>query len=58
MRAQSKTNVAALERKRHLGVCYKTAWLMKHKRMEVMRVREDARERGERVEIDDAFLGG
>ena len=38
---QSKNNVAALELKRHLGVCYKTAWLVKHKLMEVMRVRED-----------------
>ena len=27
---------------RHLGVCYQTAWLLKHKLMEVMRVREDA----------------
>lgn len=55
---QSKNNVAALELKRHLGVCYKTAWLMKHKLMEVMRVREDARELDGRVEIDDAYLGG
>ena len=40
---QSKNNVAALELMRHLGVCYKTAWLIKHKLMEVMRVREDSR---------------
>ena len=38
---QSKNNVSALELKRHLGVCYKSAWLMKHKLMEVMRLRED-----------------
>jgi len=55
---QSKNNVAALELKRHLGVCYKTAWLLKHKLMEVMRVREDARQLDGRVEIDDAYLGG
>ncbi len=55
---QSKNNVAALELKRHLGVCYKTAWLIKHKLMEVMRVREDARQLDGRVEIDDAYLGG
>lgn len=55
---QSKNNVAALELKRHLGVCYKTAWLMKHKLMELMRVREHARELHGRVEIDDAYLGG
>src|SRR5450759_5332178 len=40
---QSKNNVAALELKRHLGVCYKTAWLVKHKLMEVMRVRDALR---------------
>src|SRR3972149_4695217 len=53
---QSKNNVAALELKRHLGVCYKTAWLVKHKLMEVMRVREDSRQLDGRVEIDDAYL--
>ena len=41
---QSKNNVAALELMRHLGVCYKTARLIKHKLMEVMRVREDTRQ--------------
>jgi len=55
---QSKNNVSALELKRHLGVCYKTAWLMKHKLMEVMRLREDSRVLDGRVEIDDAYLGG
>jgi len=55
---QSKNNVAALELMRHLGVCYKTAWLIKHKLMEVMRVREDSRVLDGRVEIDDAYLGG
>src|ERR1700675_1239689 len=55
---QSKNNVSALELKRHLGVCYKSAWLMKHKLMEVMREREDSRVLDGRVEIDDAYLGG
>jgi len=55
---QSKNNVSALELKRHLGVCYKTAWLVKHKLMEVMRQREDSRQLDGRVEIDDAYLGG
>ena len=55
---QSKNNVAALELMRHLGVCYKTAWLIKHKLMEVMRVREDHRLLDGRVELDDAYLGG
>src|SRR4249919_2579664 len=55
---QSKNNVAALELKRYLGVCYKSAWLIKHKLMEVMRIREDGRQLEGRVEIDDAYLGG
>ena len=55
---QSKNNVAALELKRHLGVCYKTAWLMKHKLMQVMSEQEESRQLDGRVEIDDAYLGG
>ncbi len=55
---QSKNNVAALELMRHLGICYKTAWLVKHKLMEVMREREDSRVLDGRVEMDDAYLGG
>ena len=53
---QSLRIIAALELMRHLGVCYKTAWLIKHKLMEVMRVREDTRQLDGRVEIDDAYL--
>ena len=56
--AQAKNNVSALELKRHLGVRYKTAWLIKHKLMEVMREREESRQLDGRVEIDDAYLGG
>jgi ribosomal protein L37AE/L43A len=55
---QSKNCISALELKRHLGVCYRTAWLLKHKLMEVMRLREDGRQLTGRVEIDDAYLGG
>lgn len=33
---QAKNNVSALELKRHLGARYKTAWLLKHKLMQVM----------------------
>ena len=55
---QAKNNVSTLELKRHLGVCYKTALTMKHKLMEVMRLREDSRQLDGRVEIDDAYLGG
>lgn len=55
---QAKNNVSALELKRHLGVSYPTAWLLKHKIMEVMRLREESRQLTGRVEIDDAYLGG
>jgi len=55
---QAKNNVSALELKRHLGVRYKAAWLMKHKLLQVMLVREDTRRLNGRVEIDDAYLGG
>ncbi len=49
---------SSLELKRHLGVSYKAAWRMKHKLMQVMDEREDKRVLGDRVEIDDAYLGG
>ena len=55
---QAKNNVAALELRRQLGVCYKTAWLVKHKLLEVMRLREQSRQLHGRVELDDAYLGG
>ena len=55
---QAKNNVSALELKRHLGVRYKTAWLMKHKLLQVMSEREESRQLDGRVEIDDAYLGG
>lgn len=55
---QAKNNVSALELKRHLGVRYKSAWLMKHKLLQVMTEREDRRVLDGRVEIDDAYLGG
>jgi len=55
---QAKNNVSALELKRHLGVSYPTAWLLKHKIMQVMALREQDRQLTGRVEIDDAYLGG
>lgn len=55
---QAKNNVSALELKRHLGVRYRTAWLLKHKLMQVMSEREAPRQLEGRVEIDDAYLGG
>lgn len=51
---QSKTNVSALELKRHLGLCYRSAWLLKHKILEGMRLAGADRLLTGRVEIDDA----
>jgi transposase-like protein len=55
---QSKNNVSALELKRHLGVCYRSAPPPKHKILEGMRLAEADRQLTGRVEIDDAYLGG
>jgi len=55
---QSKTNVSALELTRHLGVCQRTAWRIKHKIMEAMSRQDAARQLRGFVEIDDAYLGG
>ena len=54
----TKTNMAALELKRHLGVSYRTAWRLKHKVMEAMTQREEPRQLDGFVQVDDAYLGG
>jgi transposase-like protein len=54
----TKTNLAALELKRQLGVNYKAAWRMKHKIMQAMSEREETRKLKGFVQIDDAYLGG
>ena len=56
--SQSKTNLSALELMRPLGVCYRTAWRLKHKLMQAMNEREAPRRLGGLVQIDDAYLGG
>lgn len=55
---QSKNGVAALELSRRLGVQVNTAWMLKHKLMQVMKEREAGKQLESRVEIDDAYLGG
>jgi ISXO2-like transposase domain/Transposase zinc-ribbon domain len=55
---QAKNNVSALELKRQLGISWPSAWMMKHKIMQVMLEREQDRRLTGRVEIDDAYLGG
>ena len=56
--SQAKNNVSALELMRHLGVCYQTAWSLKHKLMEAMWIRERPRTLRGTVQVDEAFLGG
>jgi len=55
---QSKNNVSALELKRLIGVCYKTASRIKHKIMQVMAEQEQETVLFGWVEVDDAYLGG
>ena len=54
----TKTNMAALELMRQLGVCYRTAWRLKHKIMHAMTEREETRQLAGFVQRDDAYLGG
>ncbi len=54
----TKTNLAALELMRHLGVNYKCAWRLKHKVMQAMAEREESRQLKGFVQIADAYLGG
>jgi hypothetical protein len=55
---KAKTNLSALELSRDLDISYRSAWLLKHKAMETMRLREQPRQLSGRIEIDDAYLGG
>jgi len=55
---QNKNNISTLELRRLLGISYPAAWRMKHKLMQVMFERENATRLSNRVEIDDAYLGG
>lgn len=56
--SSTKTNLSALELKRHLGVNYKAAWRLKHKVMQAMTEREEGRQLAGFVQLDDAYLGG
>jgi ribosomal protein L37AE/L43A len=55
---QTKTGMSALELHRHLGISYRSAWLVKHKLMQVMFEQERNRRLEDVVQVDDAFLGG
>lgn len=54
----AKTNLSALELKRHLGVCYRRVWRLKQKIMQVMTEREELRKLKDVVQVDDAYFGG
>jgi len=56
--SQSKNAIAALELRRHLGVCYRSAWRIKHTLMQAMTGREAGRPLEGIVQVDDAYLGG
>ncbi len=56
--SQTKNNVSILELRRLVGLSYPAAWRMKHKLMQVMYERESTTRLCDRVEVDDAYLGG
>lgn len=55
---QSKNGISALEMSRQLGICYNSAWLMKHKLMQAMLEREQGRLLEGVIQMDDAYWGG
>jgi transposase-like protein len=55
---QSKNGLSALALKRHLGVSYNTAWLVKHKLMQAMKEHDDTQLLEGVVQLDDAYWGG
>ncbi len=55
---QSKNGVLAMELKRRLRASYNTPWLIKQLLMQTMKEREASRKLTDRIEIDDAHLGG
>ncbi|GEM_PF-1826363 len=56
--SQAKTGLSTLALKRHLGVSYPTAWLIRHKLMQAMAEREQRYVLGGKVQVDDAYMGG
>ena len=56
--SQAKTGISALSLKRHLGVSYPTAWMVQHKLMQAMVLREQSYRLEGFVQVDDVYLGG
>jgi len=54
----AQKSTSALQLSRELGVKYDTAWRLKHKLMQVMLERVRQQSLAERIEMDDAYLGG
>ena len=55
---QTKQGISSIELGRRLGTTQTTAWKIKTKLAEVMRLSNDAEPLEGRVEMDDAYLGG
>jgi hypothetical protein len=55
---QTKQGISSIELGRRLGTTQTTAWKIKTKLAEVMRIANDATPLEGRVEMDDAYLGG
>lgn len=56
--SQAKTGLSALALKRQLGVSYPTAWLLHHKILRAMALRNDVHQLDGEIQLDDAYLGG
>lgn len=55
---QSKNGLSALSLMRQLGVSYNTAWMVKHKLMQVMKERDDQQTLKDIIQLDDVYWGG
>jgi hypothetical protein len=55
---QTKQGISSIELGRRLGTTQTTAWKIKTKLAEVMRLASDAEKLEGRIEMDDAYLGG
>jgi hypothetical protein len=51
---QAKTGISSLALRRHLGVNYRTAWLVHNKIMHALKVRDGAYVLRGKVQVDDA----
>jgi transposase-like protein len=56
--SQAKTGISSLALKRHLGVDYRTAWLVHQKLLHAMSEADSKRVLHGEVVVDDAYLGG